>query len=143
MKMKINKRMIAAVFFIFLMAGSTAVYSLLQAFRPQSQTIELPTSNIINYDLTVEQKSYLLGKGKTIIEARYYTGCVECQLSYLGSLANQYSDQVILEELLSDKYEITIISYFGQKDLTNATQDKIFSSLCELMVSPPPICVRV
>ncbi len=144
MKLKINKTTIAALFFIFLMAGSTAVYSLLQAIKPQNgSSIELPTSNIIDYDLTVEQKSYLLRNGKTVIEARYYTGCTECQLSYLESLANQYSDQVILEELLTNKYEITIISYFGQEDLANATQNQIFNSLCKLMVSPPPICVRV
>jgi len=144
MRLKISKQIFLAIFFIFLMVGSTVVYSLLQVFRPLQQEIELPKSNIIDYELTPEQESYLLANGKTVIEFTYNLTCVECldQKALLEGLTNQFSDQLFLQEILAGSSSLTMISRYGQEDLKNITQEAIINALCNLMTNPPVGCIR-
>lgn len=125
------------------MVFSTFAFSLLQSFSPVEKPITLPEENIINYELTPEQESILLQNGKTIAKFYYYSGCVECttQLSFLESIANQFSNQIILQETLSNRTSLTIIGYYGQENLINATQEEIFDTFCELMINPPVACI--
>ena len=144
MKLKISKTFILSIFFIFLMVGSTVVYSLLQVFSPTKQGLELPKSNIIDYELTPEQKSYLLANKKTILEFTYSLTCVEClnQKALLEGITNQFSDQLFLQETLASDSSLAITSLYGQQDLKDITQEAVIDTLCNLMAVPPPGCVR-
>jgi len=144
MELKISKRVVIAIIFIFLMAGSTLTYILLQAFTPAKSGVELPSSAIIDYELTQEQESYALAYGKTIFRFTYNLTCTEClnQKSLLESLANQFSDQVILEEIKAGSSSLAITSRFGEEDLKNITQNSVIDSMCRLMVSQPIGCIR-
>jgi len=116
---------------------------LLQSFSPAQKQITLPEENIINYELTPEQENLLLQNGKTIAKFYYYSGCIECtnQLSFLESMANQFSNQIILQQVLSERASLTIIGYYGHRNLVNATQEEIFDVFCELMIDPPITCI--
>ena len=145
MKLKISKTTILAMFFIFLMVGSTLAYSILQVFSPSEPGIELPEGNIIDYELTSEQEIRLLTNGKTILRFEYYLTCVECldQKTLLEGLTNQFSNQILLQEILTDdSTSLTITSRYGQEDLKNITQDTVIDSLCSLMADPPVGCIR-
>jgi len=125
------------------MVFSTFAFSLLQSFNPTQSQITLPEENIIDYELTPEQESVLLQNWKTIAKFYYYSGCVECtnQLSFLESMANQFPNQIILQETLSNRTSLTIIGYYGHRNLVNATQEEIFDAFCELMIDPPVTCI--
>lgn len=143
MKLKLPKLKVAAMFLIFIMVFSTFAFTLLQSINPPQGEVKLPEGNIVKYELTIEQEKLALNLGKTIAKFYYYNGCLECasQLGFLESAANQFSDQVIVEEILTDKTtSLSITSYYGQRMLTNATQEQMLDAFCELMIKPPIIC---
>jgi hypothetical protein len=144
MKLKISKKVVIAIIFIFLMTGSTLTYIFLQVFAPATQEMELPESNIIDYELTPEQESYLLAYGKTIFRFTYNLTCTEClnQKALLESLTNQFSDQLILQEIKGGSSSLTITSRYGEENLKSITQDSVIDSMCRLMVSQPIGCIR-
>src|SRR3972149_3403273 len=100
MKLKITT--VAAILFIVLMLGSTIAYSFIQAVNfglgGGSANVELPSSNLVDYGLSIEQEQLALSQDKTIIKYSYSTSCVEC-LSLAGQLeglASQLGSQVII-----------------------------------------------
>lgn len=150
MKLRIKKSAWIGVFLIIIMLGSTFAYSIIQGlgfYQPTANTeIELPESNIIDYELTKEQESYAIRLGKTILKFEYETTCVECldQKTFIESLANDrtFSNQVILEEVAKDvdNSVLTITSFYGRRILTNVTNDEIVDGVCELLTEPPVFC---
>jgi len=142
--MKISKHSFLAMFFIILMLVSTFAYTFLRSVNNPTKKITLPEQNIIDFELTADQEVYAYSQGKTVAKFYYYSGCLECseQLSFLESLANQFSDQVILEEILTKDgtHKLTITSYYGQRNLDDATDEEILDVFCELMVRPPVMC---
>lgn len=135
---------IIAIFFMLLMLVSTFAFSFLQStMSPSSEEVELPEKNIIDYELTVEQENLAFSRGMTIAKFYYYIGCMECnnQLSFLDYMAKQFSDQIILEELTTNRTtSLNIKSYYGEKNFLNATQDQMFKAFCDLMAKPPITC---
>lgn len=150
MKPKLGKRIgvIAfALFFIFLMLFSIVASSFLQSSRTSgvTTTVTLPTSNIVGYELTSDQESYALQQGKTIMKFYYTQTCIECmsQKPFLESIASQFSDQVILEEVINQNERVPTLlvsSYYQQKNLFNATRDDIINSVCDVLIKPPTAC---
>lgn len=144
LKIRLPKKRFLAIFFAILMLFSTFAYSFLQSIRPVREEVELPKENIINYELSVEQESLALRNGKTIATFYYYAGCLECsqELSFLESMARQFPDQIILEEILGQENikSLSITSLNGQESFTNATQDQIFDAFCDIMIRPPIVC---
>jgi len=147
MKIKIKKSAYLGIFLMFLMVGSTVAYAVLQAFNQPQQTAEepkLPKENIIDYELDRSQELYAIRYGKTILKYEYATACVECanEKALLESLARQFSDQLILEELsgADEASKLTITSYYGRRLLRNITEDTLVDTLCDLMSNPPVFC---
>ena len=145
--MKLDKKTVVSLFFIILMAGSTATYALLQAVRQPVTEVNLPSSNVVNYELTEEQENLLMQNGKTILKYIYSQSCEGClqKKNVLDSVAadKTFSDQVMVEQILSSKQGLpilTVVSYRGQKVLTNYTNDDLVDALCEMMVQPPVGC---
>ena len=138
-----------ALTLILIFLGSTIASGVLQSVyhgTSDSKKLEVPTSNIVEYELTTEQEEYLMSLGKTIIKFKYKTACLECLSlkSALESLTNQFSDQLILEEIITKEEpvpSIAIMSYYGQKFLDNPTQDEITDAICDLMIKPPTACI--
>lgn len=130
-----------------IMLMSTFASTFIQGFSMQQSaggSISLPESNIIDYELTKEQEVYAARIGKTVIKFEYSTACVVClsQKTFVESIANQFKDQVILEEIAKDVSvpALTATSYYGRKVLANATNDEIVDAVCVVLTSPPIFC---
>jgi len=149
MDLKRAKFGIIAIFIMAIMLGSTFAYSILQSGSKSGEnTIEIPTSKIIESELTTEQENYLLTQGKTIIKYYYNLKCDDClrQKNLMESITNTqgFSDQIIVEEINTNEGtipRIIIKSYMGQDSLTNYKDDDIINSLCKLMFKPPVGCI--
>lgn len=148
MKLKIKAAHVGIVL-LGLMLSTSFTYVILQKiyYNPSQQKVELPTINVINYKLSIDQQNVLLSDGKTILTYRYNDiTCGYClqQKQYLEQLAtsSKLSDQLFLEILISDieTPTLTLTSYYGQQELTNATNDQIFSGLCQLLINKPIEC---
>jgi hypothetical protein len=136
-----------ALFFIFLMLFSIVASSFLQSSRTNKETtVTLPSNNIVENELTTEQENYALQQGKTILKFYYTQTCIEClsQKPFLESIANQFSDQIILEEVIKQNEKVPtllVFSYYKQNNLFNATRDEIIDSVCDVLIKPPTGCV--
>ena len=143
--MKPEKMKIAAIFIVFLMVFSSFAFIFVQTINPTPEKkVTLPTGNIVEHELEIDQERLALNMGKTIAKYYYYNGCLECidKLAFLEYMASQFSGQIIIEKILTDSSaSVTITSYYGQKILTNATQEEMMDAFCDLMIEPPIGCV--
>ncbi len=146
MKLKFNKTLVLALIVMFLMVGSSVIYGFLQVITPASQEsqVELPSTNIVDYELTPDQVALLLRKGKTVMRYEYSLNCMEClsQKTLLEQLTNQFPDQIYLQEIVTNSVSLKMNSYYGEKTIKNITQDTVVDGICQLMTSPPVGCVR-
>ena len=143
-----------------LVGGFSIVPYVLQApfYKPTTPTnVQLPTTNIVDYELTPEQETEILRQGKTIIRFEYNITCENCLeiQSVLEQLANsnKFKDQVVLEEIKSPSGDLPKVNIIGftigdnqinvdQNNLqgVNVTESGIINSLCSLMIQPPVEC---
>jgi hypothetical protein len=140
-----------AALFIFLMTASMFAGPLLQSFSGGNgeKKTELPTTSIVEYELTTEQESQLKLNGKTIIKFYHNLACESCltEKQFFESLTTQkeFSDQIMLEEITSNNTaelpSASIYSYIGQKFLVKGyTQNDVIDALCSVMIKPPVLC---
>lgn len=132
------------LFLIATMLFSTFAYAVIQSFYPKQNT-QLPESNVIDYRLDANLANSLIQYGVTIITFEYNLGCNNCvnQKSALEFFANEYKQQIWLEEIRDDSLDvstITIASIYGEDKLVDANETAIVNSLCKLMVAPPATC---
>ncbi len=151
MKLRFDKKKYASLVLMFLMLGSTLAYTALQAFRNWQQpneaasAPELPSTNVVDYEITVEQRNYMLRLGRTILEYRYQLACTDCaaQRAYIEAVVGEFSNQIFVEEIVdatATESTLSITSYYGDKLLTSPSNEDVFDALCELMVEPPIRC---
>lgn len=147
MKFKIKPAYIG-LFLIGIMFLSTFAFIALQAtfYSPSQQKIQVPTANVVNSRLTLNQQNFLLSQGKTIMTYQYDETCVPClqQRQFLEQLTlnSKLSDQLFLEVLPAQNQQTSLIlvSYYGRIDLGNATQQEVISALCQILVNKPVEC---
>jgi len=148
MKLKLDKRIVVvvmALFFIFLMVGSMFVPGAMRQSNSNGNSVTLPSSNVVEYELTPEQENLALQNGKTILKFYYTQACIQCinQKPFLESIASQFGDQIILEEVINQNERpstLLVFSYYSQKNLFNATADQIINAVCDVMLNPPASC---
>lgn len=151
MKIGFDKKKYASLILIFLMLGSTLAYSALQAFRTWKQpdesasAPELPASNVVDYEITAEQRNYMLRIGRTVLEYRYQLACMECanQRGYIEAAARDFPDQIFVQEIIdstANNSTLSMTSYYGDELLANPSSEEILDALCRLMTEPPIIC---
>jgi hypothetical protein len=151
MKFRFDKKKYASLILMLLMLGSTLAYTALQAFRNLQQpneaasAPELPPINVVDYEITAEQRNYMLRLGRTILEYRYQLSCTDCaaQRAYIESAAREFPEQVFVEEIIDAtaiEPTLSMTSYYGDKLLRNPSNEDVFDALCELMVEPPIRC---
>ena len=143
MKLKFKPAWIG-LFLIGIMLFSTFAYAVIQSLYPK-QDIKLPETNIIGYYLDPNLKNALVQYGQTVITFEYNLGCNNCvdQKSALEFLANEYKQQIWLEEIVDeslDDSKIMISSIYGEDKLVGGNETEVSSSLCKLMVAPPVSC---
>jgi hypothetical protein len=142
--MKMSKTVIALVF-MFLMVASTFAFTALQSFKGAgpSSSASLPSTNVINYELTAAQENTAITSGYTLAKFYHYSACSDCafKMSFLEYMAKQYPTQIFLEEIETNRTTSLIMtSYIGQKTFANATQDQMLNAFCSLMSNPPAVC---
>jgi hypothetical protein len=148
MKLKLDKKIgviALAVFFIFLMVGSMFVPGAMQPSNSNGNSVKLPDTNVVEYELTPDQENLAVQDGKTILKFYYTQSCIECinQKPFLEAVANQFSDQIILEEVINQNERpstLLVFSYYSQKNLFNATSGQIIDTVCNIMLKPPASC---
>ena len=132
------------LFLIATMLFSTFAYAVIQSFYP-NQNAQLPESNVIGYRLDDNLRNALIQYGATVITFEYNLGCNNCvnQKAALESFANEYKQQIWLEEIVDESLDVSKISaasVYGEESLHDANETGIVGSLCKLMVSPPVAC---
>jgi len=149
MKFRPDSKKYISILLLLLTIGSTAAYSVLQSFGwaggGAEEQVELPATNVIDYELTAAQKDYAARLGKTLLEYRYPLVCANCtwHKAYLEFLVSKYPDQLLLQEISDTslgKPTLDAISYRRSLALTDPSQDEIFAALCDTMVQPPISC---
>ncbi len=147
---------------LFMLVGGFAIAPYVQqaAFvqpAANAPALQLPDTNIVDYELTSQQETALLQQGKTIVKLEYKLNCQNCfeTKGFLEQLANnqQFKGQIVVEEVLSPSSELPKVNILGfaiagnqigiaQKSFTsaNVTQDNIVGALCDVMLQPPPQC---
>jgi thiol-disulfide isomerase/thioredoxin len=151
--MKIKKSAFIGIALLLLMISTTLYYFLFSIVSQPS----LPAGNIVNYELSLEQKNLVLRQGKVLMEFFYGSDCQDCQekKSLLEFIANQYKDKVFLEEI-SLNYsmpELGIIGfnvsenkvYLDTRGLAgaNLTEENVRAILCNVTLYPPLECVNI
>ena len=144
MKLKFKSSWIG-IALIAIMLFSTFASAVIQSFNSGNKNIQVPTSNIVDYKLDPQLADALLQNGATIVTFEYNLGCKNCiQQKYdLEYLANQYENQIFLEELVNTSLDVSkthIVSIYSEENLVDANSTGIFGALCNAMVSPPPEC---
>jgi hypothetical protein len=136
-----EKKTLIGMVLLVMMLLSTFTYSFIGGFRTGST--EIPTGNIVKYQLSPEQESKLVQQGKTIVTFTYTKDCNNCQeaLNFLEQVATGYKDQVFLVEKEGNSTSILVKSMNGQRITGSITEERITSLLCDLMVQPPSTCV--
>lgn len=142
--MALNK--VIAIFFIFLMIGSSIAYAIISSFRTQEdEEIKVPTQKIIAYELSDKQRQVLLSAGYTLIEYEFPNACLDCASNKqrLEIIAQQSDGQIYLQELIGSQTEqIIITSFRGQEILKDDfTVDDIDTTICEMLAQKPLWCI--
>lgn len=137
-----------AIIAIMFLSSIVAIFLQAYYFFPQQsqQQTQLPNANIINYDLSDNQKNMLKQQDKTLMIFQYPQNCSECaqQKSLLESFvtSSPFSDQLFLEELgnSQDNSTLYIDGVYWQNTLTSITQDTVTQSLCNAVFTQPTFC---
>lgn len=147
---KTARNRIIAIMFGILMLGSTASYAVIQAYNffgtnGNQQQTSLPSSNIVQQQLTSVQEQQIMQNGGTIVQFFYSSACLECvtQRNILESYANQNPQQVYLEEIQTNNVtaqNIIIKSGTNSVVLSHAVQSDIDNAFCDVLIQPAATC---
>ena len=150
---KLKGTRLLSLLLLLLMLGSTITGFALQSLNFGNQdttqkTVELPDTNVIDYELTPEQKEQLIRDGKTVMEYRYQLICENCtaERGYLNAFVNEYSDQLFFQDIVDDaatQSRLEISSFYGRRLLMQPTPEDIIEALCAVMADPPVRCVTI
>ena len=142
---------IISIVLLLLMLGSTVTGFVLQALSSGSKSaggggVEVPSGNIVNYELSGSQKEELIRRGMTVVDYRYQYVCDDCdmQRGFLASAIAEYPDQIFVQEVVDetlDKPVMEMSSLVRRVILTDPSADEIMGALCDVMVDPPVRCV--
>lgn len=136
-----RKRVLSIV--LLLLMFSSSVFALFQGFL-----LSAPSNVQIveGKNITEVQLKYLLGKGKTVVFFEYNkTSSYQPVYNSLKQLiANKsFEEQVVLVSFPSSvsNYKITIISVFGEVELTNVTTEELLDIICANLLKPTNYCI--
>jgi hypothetical protein len=126
------------------MFGSTFAVWISSFFNQPTDRIQIPQEKVINFELSQEQKTYLMRRGYTLIEYRYASGCLECidMRRNLQRITMTSDEQIYLQEIVSSGTDkVNVISLNGQKTATNPNINETKEMVCDLIMQRPIWCV--
>jgi thiol-disulfide isomerase/thioredoxin len=135
------------------MVSSTLIYFISSIFLQPT----LPESNIVDYELDVQQKNLVLRQGKVLMEFLYSKDCQNCQekINFLEDFAKQYQDKVFLEKIMLNEsvpklhfigFNVTENRIYLQEKLLedeNIKEENVKEVFCEVALYPPVECAGV
>jgi hypothetical protein len=140
-----KKNKTIAFIFVLLMFGSTFTYALINMFGEKKDEVKIPQEKILNYELTDQQKGYLLPKGYTLIVYSFTTGCLDCinVKKDLERITQNSDGQIYLQEIVKNEgiSMISIISLNGGKTINNPTSQELENTICDVLIQRPLWCV--
>jgi hypothetical protein len=140
-----KKNKTIAFVFILLMFGSTFTYALLSAFGEKEEKLQVPQEKILNYELSEQQKKYLLPRGYTLILYSYTTGCLDCinVKNDLERITQNSDGQIFLQEVIKNEGfpVVSITSLNGGKTMNNPTSNELENAICDVLIQRPIWCV--
>jgi hypothetical protein len=140
-----KKEKTIAFFFIMLMFGSSVTFALQYIFGQKEEKLQIPQEKILNYELSEQQKKYLLPKGYTLISYSYTTGCLDCinVKNNLERITQNSDGQIYLQELVKNEGipAVSIISLNGGKTINNPTTNELENTICDYLIQRPLWCV--
>jgi thiol-disulfide isomerase/thioredoxin len=148
-----KKSSLIGIFLLLLMVSSTLIYFISSIFLQPT----LPESNIVDYELDVQQKNLVLRQGKVLMEFLYSKDCQDCQekINFLEDFAKQYQDKVFLEKILLNEsvpklhfigFNVTENRIYLQEKLLegeNIKEENVKEVFCEVALYPPVECAGV
>jgi thiol-disulfide isomerase/thioredoxin len=148
-----KKSSLIGIFLLLLMVSSTLIYFISSIFLQPT----LPESNIVDYELDVQQKNLVLRQGKVLMEFLYSKDCQNCQekINFLEDFAKQYQDKVFLEKILLNEsvpklhfigFNVTENRIYLQEKLLegeNIKEENVKEVFCEVALYPPVECAGV
>jgi len=138
------KNQAIAIFFVFLMLGSTVTYAVISIFKP-AQTSFIPPDRILNYKLTEEQINFLVQNYQTIIEYDYPANCIDCLevKNILEELTQNSENQIFLQEIIvnESKANLYVVNILNETSIEEPTPSIAASTVCNALISAPTWCV--
>ncbi len=137
-----------AIFIGVIMLGSVAGFAMMSInLQPVSEAPEIPT--IVNRQLTTDETIYILRTGKVVIEDFYSVDCNDCleRNVMLESFANQFKDFVVLEEVVVNQTNQTMLQMIGsggrilKLDNQTINESNILELFCEVAIAQPIECL--
>lgn len=147
-----HKEQVAAIVIglIFVMSMVGVAFSSLSWFPQQQPGVAIP--NIINRELTQEERIYVLQTGRVLIENFYVSNCSICAVdkATLEMFAQEFKEFIVLEEVeVNNTNETTYVKLqmIGRagliKDLRDVeiTQENLIDIFCDIALVQPRECL--
>jgi len=131
---------ILGLIMIFSMVGFAGM-SIITTERGGGQVI----SNVIERELSAEEKIFVLRTGRVLLESYYAENCTGCkEFNILGdTFANRFSEYVVFEKVKGNMTKLQMIGQGGEiKDLeTDISEEGLFDAFCNLAILQPKECL--
>ncbi|MDI6721626.1 MAG: hypothetical protein QMD85_04500 [Candidatus Aenigmarchaeota archaeon] len=143
---KSTKQKIVVIFIMLIFGMSSIAFVFLNISgtgNTNAETKQL-ASPVIDEELDPQTESLYLQNGITFL--RYYYTDKDELFDYVSGLPNTLTTangqvQLVVERIDGSERKVSISSlYGGNGDLDSVTQESIFSSLCNHLISTPPEC---
>ena len=136
-----------AIFIGLIMIGSVAGFAMISSTPPGPQVPEIP--NIIKRQLTTDETLFILRSGRVLIEDFYTIDCEDCleKNVVLESFANRFKDFVVLEEVVVNQTNQTMLKMIGAGgaivNLENKTiiEKNLLEVFCGIAMAQPIECL--
>jgi thiol-disulfide isomerase/thioredoxin len=136
-----------AIFIGLIMLGSVAGFAMISSTPPGPQAPDIP--NIIKRQLTTDETLFILRSGKVLIEDFYTIDCEDCleKNVVLESFANRFKDFVVLEEVVVNQTNQTMLKMIGAGgaivNLENKTiiEKNLLEVFCGIAMAQPIECL--
>jgi len=144
---KSTKKAIMALAIVLVFGMSTIAYVVTSVSNPvqQEEELQLLESYVIDYELNYRTESEYILNGFTIFKFYYADQADTSILSYIDQLPNIFKTdnnqiQLIVQKLPANTTYANIVNYYVIEEIVNLTEENIFDSLCDSLLSSPLEC---
>lgn len=150
-----HKEQVAAIVIGLIFVVSMVGFAFTSMSRfPQQQSPGISIPNIVNRELTREEKIYILQTGRVLIEDFYVSGCSRCEIdrATLEAFAQEFKEFVVLEEVevyanATNETTYVKLQMIGRTGLIEdlrdmeITQENLTDIFCDIALVQPRECL--